>query len=356
MGLTTKSAYEVLSDLIEWITARTDKITDFNVGSASRTLSEAIAIQFEEFYFAMKQNVLYAIETAVYDAFGFEKKVAGYATGKVTVAFEEPLPNGLMFPKGTVFCTSSTYGYIYFESTEDHYAEAGLISTVIPVQCKEAGTIGNVPAGAISTIVASNTIVRSVCNEDRYTNGVDEETTSERKKRFQNYIKTLARGTTDAIMYGCMEVEGVAGAWVDDNYIGYVRLYAHDSDGNLPEELRKKIKDNLYNYRAAGIEVEILPIVKKPIDLALRVMIDDEYDIDTYKELLTSLVINYLDEYIVAKDLYMSDVIHAIKNAYEEVVINIQVVQGGDTWIAENELVRAGSVQLTCVKQRDWRS
>ena len=71
MGLKIKSMYEVFNNLVEWITAKTDKITDFNVGSAIRTLTEAISIQFEEFYFSMKQNVLYAIENSVYTSFGF---------------------------------------------------------------------------------------------------------------------------------------------------------------------------------------------------------------------------------------------------------------------------------------------
>ena len=356
MGLKTKSAYEVLSNLIEWITARTDKITDFNIGSASRTLSEAIAVQFEEFYFAMKQNVLYAIESAVYDAFGFSLRESSYATGYVTVVFYEALPGELLFPKGTMFCTSSSYGYIYYESTEEIIATAGLLSTRIPVKCKESGVKGNVPAGAIDTIITTNTIIQTVLNESAMTGGTKAETNSERKKRFQYYIKTLARGTADAIMYGCLEVEEVAGAWVDDKYIGYVKVYAHNSAGDLPEELRQKILDNLYNYRAAGIEVEVLPIVKTPIDVSLRVMIDDQYYTDTYDELIKTLVTNNLDEYTVANDFYTADLIHVIKTAYEEVVMNVQFIGGGDTQIAENALVRAGSVEVTCVNKKDWRS
>ena len=356
MGLKIKSMYEVLSNLIEWITSRTDKITDFNVGSAARTLSEAIAIQFEEFYFSMKQNVLYAIENSVYESFGFNLKIAEASSGYVTVAFEEPLPSSLTFPKGTVFCTAAVYGYIYFESTEEHYAEQGLISTMIPVQCKSSGTMGNIPAGAITTIVTTNTIIKSVSNESSFTNGVNEETSTERKRRFQNYIKTLARGTADAIVYGCLEVEGVAGAWCDDNYIGYVKLYAHNSDGELPDELRQKILANLQNYRAGGIEVEVLPIVKRPVDLSLRIMIGNDYDTETYNDLLYSLIVTHLNEYSVANNLYISDIIHTIKSAYEDIVINIQVLVGEDTQIGENELVRPGEITISCVKMKDWRS
>lgn len=356
MGLKIKSMYDVFNNLVEWITAKTDKITDFNIGSAARTLTEAIAIQFEEFYFSMKQNVLYAIENSIYTSFGFDLKLSKASSGYVTVEFEEALPSSMIFPKGTIFCTSGDYGYIYFESTEEVYAEKGYGSIMIPIKCKTDGTIGNVPPGAITTIVTTNSIIKSVENVTAFTNGVNEETSSERKKRFQIYIKTLARGTSDSIVYGCLEVEGVTGAWCDDKYAGYVKLYAHNSDGELPDDLRQKILDNVTNYRAGGIEVWVLPIVKKPIDLSLKVMIGDSYDTSTYEELITMLINNTLNEYSVADNFYTADVIHAVKSVYEDIVINIYVLNGKDIQISENELVRPGNILVDCVNMKDWRS
>lgn len=356
MGLKIRSMYEVFNNLVEWITAKTDKITDFNVGSAIRTLTEAIAIQFEEFYFSMKQNVLYAIENSVYTSFGFDLKMSQASTGYVTVEFEEPLPSALTFPKGTVFCTAAIYGYIYYESTEEIYAEQGCYSIMIPVQCKTAGTTGNIPIGAITTIVTTNAIIRSVENKTAFTNGVNEETSAERKKRFQNYIRTLARGTADSIVYGTLEVDKITGAWVDDSYIGYVKVYAHNSEGELPDELRLEVLKNLQNYRAGGIEVEVLPIVKKPINLGLIIMIDNNYDTEVYEELIYKLVIRYMNEYSVANNFYLADIIHTIKSAYEDIVINISVQTGEDTHIAENELVRPGEVTVKCINMKDWRS
>lgn len=354
MGLQIKNMYDVLSNLIEWTTARTDKITDFNVGSAIRTLYEAVAIQLEEFYFSMKQNIMYAIENSVYEAFGFTLRIAQASSGYVTVTFEEPLPSSMTFPKGTVFCTSSIYGYIYFESTEEYYAEQGLTSVMIPVQCKTTGTTGNVPLGSITTIATSNAIIKSVANEASFTNGTDEETSAERKKRFQNYIKTLARGTKDAIVYGCLEVEGVTGAWCDDNYVGYVKIYAHNSDGEMTDDLKQKILANLQDYRAAGIEVEVLPIIKHPVDLDLSVMIGNDYDTEIYNELLYALVQSRMNEYSVSNNFYMSDIIYTLKSAYEDVIINIHVNKGGDAVIADNELVRPGTVLVKCIRAKDW--
>lgn len=354
-GLQIKSMDDVFNNFVEWVLAKTDKISDFNVGSAIRTLSEAIAIQFEEFYFDMKQNILYAIENSIYYAFDFDLKVANPATGYVTVKFLSALPSPLTFPKGTIFCTSAQYGYIYYESTMEVTAPYEAYSIMIPVQCKTNGTLGNVPAGAITTIITTNPIIESVTNPVTFTDGIDDETQAERKKRFQTYIKTLARGTADAITYGALEVEGVAGAIVDDRYIGYVKLYVHDSDGELPAELKAAVLSNVNDYRAAGIEVEVLNVIKKLVDLTLTIVISNDYSEETYYAMLQTLITTTLNDYSVSESFYMADLIHAIKNVYDDIVINVVIKEGKDVTVEPNELIRCGELTLTVVNIRNWK-
>lgn len=355
MGLTIKNMHDVFVDLVDWITLKSDRLSDFNVGSALRTLTEAIAIQFEEFYFAIQQNVNYAIENSVYESFGFTVKPSTSASGYVTIDFEEPLPSAMTFPQNTIFCTSPEYGYVYYESTETVYADKGCPSIMIPVQCKTSGTIGNVPSGAIITIVSTNSIIKSVYNLTAFINGTEEESSTERKKRFQDYIRTLARGTADSIVYGCLEVEGVAGAWADDNYIGYVKLYAHDANGDLSEELRQKILKNLNNYRAGGIEVEVLSIVKKTIDISVNIVLDDNYDTETYQVLIKNLIESHLNSYSVASNMYVAEIIHVVKAAYDNAVINILFNNNlQDVIVNSNELIRPGEIKVTCINVKDW--
>lgn len=355
-GLVIKSMNDVFKNLVNLTTARSDRLTDFNVGSALRTMYEAASIQFEEFYWAMAQNTQYAIENSVYEAFGFSQRVSLASTGTVTVTFNTALASEIAFPQGTVFCTSGDYGYIYFESTDDVFAEIGTIQIDIPVQCKELGTIGNIPEGAITTIVTSNPSISSVTNTEAFTNGTNAETKAERKTRFQQYIRSLGRGTADALVYGTLEVEGVTGAAVDDSYMGYVIVYAHDSDGNLSDELRKAIKDNLEYYRAAGIEVEVLPIVKHQIDVPVTVIVSDNVNTDTYAASITTLITNKLNAYVVGNSFYVSDIIASIKDAYMDTVINVIVPASlKDVMLANNEVVRAGTVTVTCQSYSDWR-
>lgn len=355
MALKTKSMYTILKNLIDWTTSRTDELTDFNVGSAIRTLYEAVSVQLEEFYFRMKQNALYAITNSIYTSFNFERKVAGKATGTVTLTFLRELQSTVTLPAGTVFCTSDVYGYVYFETTEDTYLPTGTMSTTIPVTCKEAGTVGNVPAGAISVMIPTNTLIKRVFNQSAFTNGQDAETATEHKKRFQQYINTLAKATRNAILYGTLEVEGVSGAWVDDNYIGYVKVYVHNSDGELPEALRSEILKHLVEYRAGGIEVEVLPITKITINQTIQVMIEDDYDTDLYAGVITSIVTSFLNDYTVGQNYHVADVIHFIKSSYEDVVINVVMPNSKDIELQKNQLVRPGTINVTCTNRKNWR-
>lgn len=347
--------YDILNNLIDWTTSRTNKLTDFNVGSGIRTVYEAVSVQLEEFYVRMKQNVLYAITNSIYQAFGFDRLAENYATGEVTITFIQAVPVEFTIPKGTVFSTSAVYGYIYFETLEDYYVKVGLTSVIVPVQCKTAGSVGNVPRGAITTMIPTNSLVKSVYNILPFTDGQDAETATEHKKRFQRYINTLARATRNAILYGTLEVDGVTGAWVDDNYIGYVKLYAHNSEGELPSTLRTEILNNLVNYRAAGIEVEVLPIVKINLDVNLRIMLADEYDTDIYEDAISNIITNYLNDYTVGTHFYLADIITFIKSSYQDAVINVLPVGLTDIELQSNQLIRPGTITITCVNKSAWR-
>lgn len=351
-----KSVNEIFASLLTWVASGTDKLTDFNIGSAVRTLLESVALQLEEFYFDMEQAIRYAIDNAIYDAFGFEKQQATKATGYVTVKFKEATEARMLITKGTLFSTSSMSGNpLYFEATEDTFVPVGVTEVLVPVQCTTTGLAGNINIGEITTIGASSIYVDSVTNNVGFYGGNEEETNAQRKLRFREYIRSLQRGTREAIAYGAKTVQGVAGIWVDDSYIGFVRLYAHDAHGELPDDLKNAILTTLDEYRAAGIEVEVLPIVKNIMDLDLTIIFKDDAATEVYATKLQTLLTNYLNSFSVSKNLYMSDMIATIMEGYKDVIVNIVINKGSDTELQNNELIVAGTVKVTGVHASDWR-
>lgn len=355
MGLKIKNVTQIFNSLATWITADNRKLSDFSVGSALRTLTESFALQLEEFYFHMKQNVEYAIETAIYTAFGFELITQEKASGYITLYFIDALENPLVIPKGTRFSTSLMNSKIvYYETTDDYIVEKGSTEAIVEAACTEYGSIGNCEIGEITNLVTISTAINHIENSTRFTGGREEETKTERQERFKLYLKSLGRATRDAIAYGVKQVPGITGVWVDDNYIGFVNVYCHDKNGYLPAELKVKVEQALNDYRAAGVEVKVLPVVERLVNLKITIVAPNNTDVESYIPGIKTLVENYLNDYEVADDFYKSDIISLILNSYREVVITVDI-EGENIKAQNNELVLAGNIEVSYVYSSDWR-
>ena len=357
MGLRIKKFTEIFNSLATWITSDNKHLSDFNIGSALRTLTESISLQIEEFYFDMKQNVEYGIETAIYDAFGFEKEQATYASGYITISFYEPLETAMLIPIGFTVSTPLTSSKVmYYQTTEEYNSPAGATEVTVAVTCTEIGSIGNAEANTVNNIITMNPKIESVTNTTRIANGEDEETQTELKARFREYLKSLGRATKESIEYGCKTVDGVAGVHVDDHYIGFVNVYVHDSNGDLPSGLKSAVETAMLDYRAAGIEVKVLPVVKKKVNITDMVLVvNDNADMSTILPSIKTLLTEYLNSYSVDEDFYVSDIISVLMQNYRSVIVTIDWDSGSNISTLSNELIVAGDISLSYKYVSDWR-
>ena len=79
----------------------------------------------------------------------------------------------------------------------------------VPAEAKEVGEKGNVPAGAINTILSGlHSKVKSVVNRKAFENGTSAESEAELRKRFIHYLRGLQRTN----YYGVKEAALKAGA------------------------------------------------------------------------------------------------------------------------------------------------
>lgn len=349
MGLKLKKFNSILRGMVDEITTRTKKVTDFTPGSAIRSILEAVASEIEQAYFKMYSNVTWAIENSIYVAFGFNKRPAGSANGAVTLKFSYPTQNEIRIPSGTKFATHATNGNksLQYETRKEYLVSVGSLEADIEVFCTEKGTIGNVSTDSIKLMTTVIPGVSEVTNKEPFLTGTEEESTASRKQRFNRYIETLARGTKKAIEYGAKEVEGVEGAWVDDSVPGVVYVYAHDSNGNLSEEMKDKVLQNLENYRSAGIPCIVLPIVKHDLTISISVVVANGYNTPDYQQALQSAVSMFVNSFPVSKSLYVSDLIQFVMNFDDVVVLNVKVDEPVSDFIIPNqEIIRSSSVNV----------
>lgn len=356
MGLKIKSVTQLFNSLTTWITTGSDKLTDFTVGSALRTLCEAIALQLEEFYFDIRQNVEFAIQSAIYSAFGFDLIEGNAATGTVTVYFREALTRDTILPVGMMFSGVKSNGkVVYFQSVQDTYVYSGATEAMVLVQCTEIGEVGNVEMNLITIMTSCPSIIESVTNSQAIMNGVNEETPAERKARFREYIESLHRCTADAIAYGLKRVEGVGSVWVDDSYIGYVRVYVCDSKGQLPSDLKASCEAVADEWRAAGIEIEIMASVPVPQDLDITLVVPDDLIINDYLTKWYGTVTEFLNSFKVSEDFYISDLVTLLKTVYGDLIVTMNV-KGKNCMTDNFEKIIAGNITINPIFLSEWRS
>lgn len=275
------------------IASALDLPTDLNVGSLERAHVESFALVMEENDQRFAAGLRDSIEQSCLQAFGFGllppvKALGGVTFGRITAtASAITIPQGtqLLGPSGVVFVTTSAGTILANE----------LLSEEVPIEALLAGATGNVPAGTIATLIAPIAGIDLISNPAKTSGGADTESSDARALRFASYLKTLVRGTKEALEFATISVAGVKDSRAVEPYLldpvpegvpfaGLVWLYADDGTDNA--DLSAGVRQSIYNiifgylddsglpvpgYKAAGINVSIKKTSRVPVYLRAKV-------------------------------------------------------------------------------------
>ena len=349
MGLIIKTFSGILNSMVNWMKSNNSQITNFSVGSVSRTLLESVAVEMESAYYQMYKGFNSSIESSIYNSFDFFKYPATSGTGLVTLHFKTPLTQPITLQKGFQFYTIPiSNNTLYFEVIDDVTFTVGASIVQVLVQCTKTGVVGNIPEGTLQNSVIKLTEVFLITNEESFYDGRVGETVEELRKRFSKFISTLSKGTANSVQYGCFLVNGVTGAIVDEK-IGYTNVYVHDVNGDLPQALHDAVVESILEYRPAGIPVNILPVVKRSVDLSVLVYLNEDFDKAAYQPALLSSLQSFLNGFTVSKELVESELIKYMMNIDQNAIYDINISPSGNVLVDKNELIRAGNITLTIV-------
>jgi uncharacterized phage protein gp47/JayE len=165
--------------------------------------------------------------------FGFARQIGTRATGLVTVSRSETTTVDSLIRKGTQFSTAATTTIpsLIFVATETVSLPANATSAYVRVECTTVGTVGNLPAGSITSVVnsANSPGITSVINQTPTSGGVDTENDATLKLRFQNTVFRNMAGTTDqylalALSHSAVSKANVIGA--QSTYQEYIQVPA----------------------------------------------------------------------------------------------------------------------------------
>lgn len=373
MAFQIKDFASIAASMVNWIRATTTRITDFNVGSVSRTMLEAPAIEIEELYLQMMIGLREAIPVSVYNTFEFDILPAAAASGAVRFSVGSAAAAQIPVPIGTaVRQPGKATSYV---TQVDAVIDIGDTYVDVIVACDTAGTAGNTGADTLTEMVVSVPGVDAVTNPAPLVNGRDVETDEERRTRFREYVRALARGTIWAVIYGAKQArlydasgnitEYVASAslvepWLTDTAqpVGLVKLYVHNGGSATSTDLvtlAKKIVDGYYEadgtpvpgWKAAGIRVDVLAATDVPVDVTGTVTILTGYQQSAVLASATAAVQAYIQGLPAGTKVLKSELIAIVKRDVAGVGNVVMSAPSADVTITGAQKAIAGTITLT---------
>lgn len=335
----TKDFVSITASMINLMRSTQQRITDFTVGSVSRTLVEATAAELDEtyqqFFFGLKE----AIPVSVYNSFDFAAIDAVPASGLIRVSITVSTSDTLISAGSTFTLTTSATSYA---SAQDVVIAAGETFADVLVTATEPGTIGNVPAGQSFTVNPTLEGFVSAQNLSPFMNGINAETPDDRKLRFNAFVQSLNRGTVAALEYGLKTTQlldaggnliervvavSVYEPWKDDpnQPISLVKCYVHNGVGATSSALVNRAREVTYGYyddlgtavpgwKAAGVKVEVYAATEQSVAVTGVLTALPGYDKPTLVSSATQAVFAYIQGLDIGAEAVLSEIIRLIKD------------------------------------------
>ena len=339
-----KNLTEILGNLIDRTLVNTRKINDFTFGSVIMSIYESFAMEIEQYYTITRENILWGIEQGIYEAYGFTRHEARRAYGSLTIEFNTALTQTLYIPRGSVFYPSGEGYRQRYETLKDYRIDQGQSKVDIQVFCTQPGVVGNIPKMTISSMANNITNIKQVYNENAFLTGREKEPIAYVKSRFQEFIDTRGRATNKSMAYAVKQVPDIEGVHIED-LTGYIKVYAHDLNGDLPDGLKTEVEKAIEDYRPAGIPVDVFPVTKKNIDLTVLLEVPLQKQSNMFRLEIQEAIEKYLNRFTASDDLIIADLIQNVMNI-DDINIQDMTIQNLTENVvnAQKDLIRAGAI------------
>ena len=188
-------------------------LSDINVGSVTRTISEAIgreiATVYQQINLAYKSGFIDLAEGKALDfvvsILGITRKTKEFAVGLVTFFRAADSEGNITIPQGTELSTAK--GEVIFEATEPRTLQRGQARIDVPVRAGEKfkGDVGKVEAGKITTVLQVINGIDRVSNFEPTFLAAQDETDAELQLRAKAALRGISKGTINALLRAASE-------------------------------------------------------------------------------------------------------------------------------------------------------
>lgn len=352
MSLNIKTRDQFVTDEVAAIQAALPGTFLFPVGSIVRALTDghsATAIWLQaNIQIAYIRERLATCTGADVDSFiadfGLTRLGATEASGTVQFASFTANTQRTILVGATVSTQDSSISFDVTADSTNPYFNAGVngyvippgIGTIgapvsIPVQATTPGIIGNVNANTITVINSPITGIDTVNNNIAFTNGSNEETDAQVRKRFVDYINSLSKATKTAISFAIESYqEGTEFALVENiNYtndsqeLGYFYAVVDDGSGSPSPEFLAGITNAIELVRGLTIRFEVKAPILVDAVIVATVIKPSTYTNPDLATLIETALTNYVNEIPFGGTLFYTRISQVIYNVLQDLAPTI---------------------------------
>lgn len=258
------------------------------------------------------------LDRLVWDRYAMTRNEAAPSLGTVSFSRATAAYGAITLAAGTRLRTATG---IEFETlSAGSFGSSATGPVTVRVRSVLAGAGQRAAAGEIAQFVttpADSSI--TVINSTITAGDADAETNPELRERARRYFENARRGTKAAIEYGALTVAGIRFAVatevteVDGTPASWVRLQVADRLGSSNATLTAAVQTALTEWRAYGIDVEVIGALVTYVTIALTLTTKTGYDQDAVIALVKAAIVAKLDAFDPGQTLYPSDIVAATK-------------------------------------------
>ncbi len=322
--------YGDIFDAMRAHSAATSAITDFEVGSVTRTLTESFAYEIALLYEKMRLVYLSAfVDTAegqqldmLVAALGIARGEPDFAQGVVT--FQRDTTNqDTEIPVGTLVSTEDKPGAPkkVFQTVDRATLPAGQTSIDVRVQALDRGETQTAPAGTLVVMPRPIPGVKSTTNVNAITfTGKKGETDEQLRERAKSTLISSGKATLVAIENALLSLPEVADVRViehfDDSQFGLIDVYVDGvdlSDASKKAELTGAID----RVRAAGVFARLQATTTLKIDGVFQIEVKPDLKLApderaALENKVAASIASYVDTLKMGDSFRLSQVISSI--------------------------------------------
>jgi uncharacterized phage protein gp47/JayE len=283
MQLSLQTFTTLVQNMAASVQSGATQLLDLTVGSTLRAVLEAnasIALWMQWLVLLVLQTTRAAtsrdadLDSWMAD-FSVTRLPAVAATGSVTFSRISPGMVSLIRPgvlartadgTQTFQVSVDTTNAAWAPANNGYMLAAGVAAVSVPVIAQTRGAAGNVLAGAITLLASAMPGVDSVTNITAFQNGVDAESDSALRTRFQNFIASRSRATPLAVGYAISSIQQGLSYTIQENvdasgqsHVGSFLVTVDDGSGNPSSALLSTVQQAVDAVRPIGSIFAIQP-------------------------------------------------------------------------------------------------